>query len=376
MANLKTDRPTLTVGRLCGRVVAAFAMAATIVGCDSETVTTPTVPLVSVASVPAPFSISQSIVLIDDDRACVTNSFEARVRCVDRDGDLVGRFGRKGEGPGEFGLAPKLVRGPNGTVGAISMTRLSVFTPSGGLVDETILPVVFLQPAASAFGTTILGQHFAGGADITPVEIDVASGTVLWERPDIDGIAETECGGVALGVASPTGGWTFPACQRELVFLQDREAPTATLIQSPTYAEELPNERDIAEIEENNRRFLLQTHVDVYRETPKRNHLRVASLAYDDHGRLWVATERDRARFSYFDLYVGTEYVGSVRIKDRLQGYDLHGSTLAALVEREPGADGIGWRAVDWYDIGELDLGLDARQDLVPTDGGNDDDQD
>lgn len=176
--------------------------------------------------------------------------------------------------------------------------------------------------------------------------------------------------------SSPPPG-AVTACQRELVFLENRDAPAATLIQSPTYAEEFPNERDIAEIEGNNRRYLLQRNVDVYRETPKRNHLRgVASLAYDDHGRLWVATQRDRARFSYFDLYVRTEYVGSVRIKDRLQGYDLHGSTLAALVEREPGADGIGWRAVDWYDIGELDLGLDARQDLVPTDGGNDDVQD
>ncbi len=361
MANLKTGRPTLAFDRLCRRVVAAFAMAAAIVGCDFETVTTPTVPLLAVASAPAPFSMNQSVALVDDDVVCVTNSFEVRVRCIDRAGNLVGRFGRKGEGPGEFGLAPKLVRGPDGTVGAISMTRLSVFTPGGDLVDETVMPVVFLQPATSAFGTTILGQHFAGGADVTPVEIDVASGSVLWEREDIDDIAETECGGVALGVASPAGGWTFPACQREIVFLEDRDAPTGTLIQSPTYVEELPNARDIAEIEDQNRRFTLQRDLGTYRETPKRNHLRVASMAYDDRGRLWVATERDRAFFSYIDLYVGTEYVGSVRIRDRLQGYDLHGSTLAALVERKPGADGIGWRAVDWYDIGELDLGLGER---------------
>ncbi len=355
MASLREARAHHAADRL---VVAAVAMALAVVGCDSETITTPTVSLVSVASVPAPFSMNQEIVLLDDDLVCVTNSFEVRVQCVDRDGDLVGMFGRKGEGPGEFALTPKLVRGPNATVGAISMTRLSVFTPSGDLVDETALPVVALQPAAGEFGSTILGQHFAGGADMTPVEIDVASGTVLWDREDIDAIAETECGSVALGVASPGGGWTFPACQRELVFLEDRDAPTGTLIQSPTYAEELPNERDIGEIEAFNQRLAFQRNVDVFRETPKRNHLRVASLAYDDRGRLWVATERDRDQFSYFDLYVDTNYVGSVRIRDRLQGYDLHGSTLAVLVERKPGADGIGWRAVDWYDIGELDLGL------------------
>ena len=81
-------------------------------------------------------------------------------------------------------------------------------------------------------------------------------------------------------------------------------------------------------------------------------------LAYDDHGRLWVATERDRARYSYLDRYLGTEYIGSVRVRDRLLGYDVYGSTLATVVEREPDADGIGWREVDWYDIGRLRLGL------------------
>ena len=358
MANVRGTCRIPAIGRCHGSVAAAIAIATTTVACGSGTDTPRTVALVAAARVPAPFSIDSYVLLLDDHRVCVNNSFEMRVRCVDRDGSLVGTFGREGEGPGEFQLPPRLLRGPDGTVGAISMNRLAVFTPGGDLVDETILPVVMPMPAKSAFDATFLGHHFAGGSDLTLVEIDLASGTVLWERENFDDIAETECGNVPMGVASPTGGWTFPACQRELVFLADRDAPAATVIQSPTYAEELPNERDIAEIEDRNRRFMLQRDLAVYRETPKRNHLQVSSLAYDDQGRLWVATERDRAHFSYFDLYVGTEYVGSVRIRDRILGYDLHGTTLAALVEREPGPDGIGWRAVDWYDIGELDLGL------------------
>ncbi len=240
------------------------------------------------------------------------------------------------------------------------MNRLSVFTPAGKLIDETPLPVVLLRPAASTFGTTILGQHFTDGSNVTPVEIDVATGAVVWEREPVASVARTECGSVALGIVSPAGVWTFPACQRELVFLRDRDAAVAAVIPSPTYTEELPNQRDIAEIEANNQRFALQIDIAVYRETPKRNHLTVGSLAYDDHGRLWVATERDRARFSYFDLYVDTHYVGSVRIKDRIMGYDIYGATLAALVERPPDVDGIARRAVDWYDIAGLDVGLDV----------------
>ena len=65
-------------------------------------------------------------------------TFEMQVRCVDRNGDLVATFGREGEGPGEFQLPPRLLRGPNGTVGAISFDRLTIFTHGGDLVDQTI----------------------------------------------------------------------------------------------------------------------------------------------------------------------------------------------------------------------------------------------
>ena len=337
--------------------VAAASMAAATVACDSGTATAPTVSLVSVASVSAPFSDATRPLLVNQDLVCLANSFEMRVRCVDRGGHLVGMFGRKGEGPGEFELPPHLLRGPNGTVGTISINRLTVFTPGGDLVDHMTLPISFLQPAAKAFDTTLLGHSYEGPS-MSPVEIDLASATLRWERHDIHNVVATECGRVALGVASPTGGWTFPACQRELVFFLDRDAPTATAIRSPTYAEELPNERDLAEHQERAGRMAFQMDLDTYRETPKRNHLRIGSLAYDDQARLWVATQRDRAHFSYFDLYGGTEYVGSVQIKDRVLGYDLYGSTLVVLVERPLDADGIGWRALDWYDIAEVDLGL------------------
>jgi len=37
-------------------------------------------------------------------------------------------------------------------------------------------------------------------------------------------------------------------------------------------------------------------------------------------------------------------------------GYDLLGSTMAALVERQPDRDGIARRAIDWYRIDGLDF--------------------
>ena len=80
----------------------------------------------------------------------------------------------------------------------------------------------------------------------------------------------------------------------------------------------------------------------------------------DDANRYWIATQRDTHEWSYLDVYENAEYVGSVRVRDRIRGFDLLGSTLVVLVERQVGpddADGIPDRALDWYDIGELGLG-------------------
>lgn len=79
---------------------------------------------------------------------------------------------------------------------------------------------------------------------------------------------------------------------------------------------------------------------------------------FDEEGRLWIATQRDRDEFSYIDVYLPGDvtYFGSVRIDGRLLGFDLVGATLAVVVERRITADdpdGIPDRAVDWYDVGE-----------------------
>ncbi len=187
-------------------------MVAATAGCDSAPEEKPTIFLDPVASAPVPFSSRSDGTLVDENTVCVTNSYEVRVECVGRDGAVVGVFGRRGEGPGEFPIAPGLVRGPGATIGAISRNRLTVFALSGAMVSEVPLPLAFLQLAAP-FDTTILGQHFGGGS-------------------------------------------------------------------------------------------------------------------------------------------------GSVRVRDRLLAYDLYDSTLVTVVEREPDADGIGWRAADWYDIAGLTLGM------------------
>ena len=101
----------------------------------------------------------------------------------------------------------------------------------------------------------------------------------------------------------------------------------------------------------------MEPYAESYRTSPKSWYLGADALRFDGEGRLWAATTRDRDRFSYFDVWAGTEHLGMVRIHDRIIGYDLYGETLAVLVERRPAPDGAAPRAIDWYDIGGLEFG-------------------
>ena len=77
-----------------------------------------------------PLSDNNEVVLLADGRvACVTESYDDRVHCVDLEGVVVGRFGREGQGPGEFGGAASLVRGEPGNDRG-GPARASCWTPS------------------------------------------------------------------------------------------------------------------------------------------------------------------------------------------------------------------------------------------------------
>ena len=115
-------------------------------------------------------------------------------------------------------------------------------------------PIVGLEPVAAvpldAFGAEarvpgwatspgVYGNRVSyvdlGGRRL--VELDVESGRVLWERVDYMtiGETETECGRKSMGVPTPQGGWVFPACRRELVFLEHRDDAAVTVVRAPNY---------------------------------------------------------------------------------------------------------------------------------------------
>lgn len=324
-----------------------------------------------------PNTLGLIALLSDETTACVAESFAYLVHCFDRSGEVVGVFGGEGEGPGVFDMTNVLVGGRGGTLGVLDfgLNRFSVFEPSGVLVTEMLLPdaaaadlIPVWRFGESVVGVAITTFDFAlfeagagSGGFMSMFEIDIASGTVVrqQELPPVD--AEIECEKVHYGLPDPGGGWVFTACGGHVVFVSRGGETTVT--RAPTYADELPSVRDIADWRERNRARgrAREDHdneaLDEFRNTPKEYHLSW-SEKFDEQGRFWIATERDRDEFSWLDVHLPCEgtFAGSVRVQDRVLGFDVAGSTLAVLVERAPtpgDPEGIPARAIDWYDIGE-----------------------
>ena len=84
---------------------------------------------------------------------------------------------------------------------------------------------------------------------------------------------------------------------------------------------------------------------------------------FDATGRLWIATQRDHNEFSYLDVFSARDgaFIGSVKVRDHMKGFDLVGSTLVVLVERVAGPDDSGVvpdNAINWYETGGVGLAL------------------
>ena len=335
-----------------------------------------------IASAALPPSENDEVALLADERtACVIDSYEVQVRCVDGEGTVVGVFGRKGEGPGEFGAPAALARGEEGTVGVMDLElgRFTVFEPSGVHVVDVVSPSALFSPL-SPFGDIVSGASMdimalmggeSSGSVMNRFDVNIASGEVVREEGSPPGPWDVECGEVFYGMPDRAEGWAFVACEGHLVFVGDTgDTGDATVLRAPTYVPELPDEREVAQREEELMAFNrslgvpasmnLEEPMERYRTTPKRYDLSMDGQLFDAANRYWIATQRDLFEWSYLDVYENAEYVGSVKVRDRLRGFDLVGSTLIVLVDRQVGADdadGIPDRALDWYDIGDLPFG-------------------
>ena len=356
----------------------AFAVAA---GCSDQQASTYDVfePAL-VATTPAPLDAGNIALLADERTACVSEFYEKRIRCVDPDGSIVGVFGREGEGPGEFTGVSSLVGGMDGTVGVVDYrtNRFSVFEPTGALVTAVQIPGAVLIPTPTGrFGGTVsmVGTLSSAaretrqpaGSGYFAFEIDLASGEVRGDEESPPANVETECEWVYEGFPNPVGGWVLIACRGHLIFVSaDGEA---TVVRSPAYFDELPSEREVARRAEElgvlARRprgpAVRPEWLESYRNSPKAYHMAGRTGLFDATGKVWIATQRDHNEYSYLDVFSARDgaFIGSVKVRDHMKGFDLVGSTLVVLVERAagpPDSDVLPDNAIYWYELGELGL--------------------
>ena len=320
-----------------------------------------------------PLSDHVGILLLDENTVCTTESYEYRVYCTDVNGSEEGFLGRQGEGPGEFSDdSPDLLRGPDGTIGVIDsdLNRMSVFeVASGAFVSQARLPGIYFQGAVSSFSSTLTGSSWlmerdsAGAMRTTTqfAEVDLGSGEVVWERVYDDRFAtDAQCEasetlqGLFAGSLSSQQSAVFPLCRGQLLFFPGRDDASGTLVRAPRYVLEYPSEQEVEDYLESAGGFAMESR---FRRTPKTYHR--FPLVFDDHGRLWVVTNRGRDEgVSYLDVYSGAQFWGAVQVRHDALAVDVLGSTLVVLVDRPVGpgdADDYPDRGVDWYDISELE---------------------
>lgn len=256
--------------------------------------------------------------------------------------------------------------------------RFSVFEPNGVFVSDILTPgsVLAVTPA-EPFGETVTfvgaltrdGWQEQGvpGSDYVAVEIDLGSGETIRQEGNPQADVDLECERRFHAFPNPAGGWIRVACKGHLILVA--ADGTAGVVRSPAYIDEPPREREIArragQLDALARRprgpAMRPEWLESYRDTPKFYHLEGALGRFDPAGHLWIATQRDHNEFSYLDVFTVRDaaFLGSVKVRDHMKGFDLVGSTLVVLAERAArpdDLDGIPDHAIDWYDVSDLRL--------------------
>lgn len=336
------------------------------------------------ASVIAPPSMIDEIVLLEGDMACVIDTYWYRVACTDPGGESF-RFGKEGEGPGEFTDPTEVLRGPAGTIGVVDgrSNRLSMFSRSGEFVASTQglqgIPGILTASGPSATDGTMatsfrqFGLSRGSGYSNVQAEIDTATGSVVWERTFPDEADVVDCSTprpgsprrqMGTGYDDGDGGLLFVTCYGEfLVWYADRDADEPGTIMRTTYVERYPTDEDVA----SELRFLNSIPPGRFRPDVDEEAIRARPQVWygarvvDDERRFWAVSHWNASEvipgLSYIDVFRltegGPEYAVTLQVADKVVGMDVLGNTLAVLVERDTGGV-VRERRVDWYDVTDM----------------------
>lgn len=111
-------------------------------------------------------NVTPDVVVQDDGSFLIVDGREARVRIYDASGRLEMQFGRKGEGPGEFGLPLTAMRNADGTMTVVDFSRgLLDFDSSGtGFLGASRPPIRPVYTARRLSDSLFLVAGIVGGS--------------------------------------------------------------------------------------------------------------------------------------------------------------------------------------------------------------------
>ena len=346
-----------------------FSAGLSVLACEGSSPPPPKVyelSRVARVTVPVP-TASREIILAEEDVACIIYSYDEQIYCMARDGNAF-TLGQAGDGPGEFRGLVTLLRSEDGTIAAIDRSGLRVVGLSGEFLSSVMLSG-FMLDTDRMVGDGLAGTRLTPWAAWLEV-VSAQTGEVLSRREFPTDVPD-ECaefpllkkGTMTVAAHVPSSAFLTPwgdvvsVCRANLALWGEEGAGMFEVLNVVSHEDEYPDEQDIADHEAAMNAVQgiagVTQGIREYRSTPKDwwlgGHTPVFDRARDW---TWIGANRDRRAFSYIDIFAGRrfEYVGSVRVHDRMVGFDLFGSTLVVLVEL-PLSAGASDVAVDWYDI-------------------------
>jgi len=310
-------------------------------------------------SVAVAYSNNHHVALVRENIACVVNSFEVSVSCVDPVGAKSWNVGvGEGDGPGEFRTIGTLVRGAEDRLGLVdlALSRISVFDVQGDLVATTRIPSLF-RPVRE-FDDTIEGTAQVPGVAATGGElyrIDLSGGDVLEVVPLVHpheaGLPVEAVRGLSHGAMDANGLLWFGTGMREIVGYYGDGRLFGVAV-APRWTPEGPSEDEVQVFSRTPLFGQLPSSEDIadFAREPQRYLVPGRALVADDRGRVWALTHRRSFSGSSIDVYRNGELVGTAKTAGRALGLDVLGDHIVVLEEYgETDDEGLHIRMLSWY---------------------------
>ena len=293
---------------------------------------------------PAQFSEIADVAVTASGQVWVAETDDPRIRVFSSSGQAVRSFGRRGEGPGEYGAIEKLFPASNGSVAIVDLRlfRLTRVDTLGQVISTSSIrnfpfdaaagpgsSTVYLLFSRFQPGTSAVTKAESGTDSLVPVLGPLRDFPTQQVPGEVHSLAIAPDGSVAVGDGDSE--------YRIRVFrggqARDITRDIPRKIRTPAEVAEMQ-----ARVLADGRRARAEggrPSGEIAREKP---HFGWLSLRYDPAGRLWVKTGRGDESKTVFDVFTASgAYLGEVAVPGTVSSFSLNGSYLITAGEHRDG---------------------------------------